>query len=156
RRIDYRSSPQTERFVYDGEDILRIYDQDNNPIARMTFGLGIDNPISLDLDSGSYFYVTDALGSVVGLTDINTTLVQAYRYDSFGRIIQQTPDPPAIIQPFTYTGREWDAVTGIYYYRARQYDPSFGRFLSEDPLGLEEGEVFGGTTNFYPYVENNP
>jgi RHS repeat-associated protein len=49
-----------------------------------------------------------------------------------------------------YTGRERDPDTGLYYYRARYYDPDIGRFLSEDPLG------FGAGVNFYTYVGNNP
>jgi RHS repeat-associated protein len=49
-----------------------------------------------------------------------------------------------------YTGREWDPETGLYYYRARYYDPKAGRFISEDPIG------FGGGVNFYGYVENSP
>ncbi|MDY6868571.1 MAG: RHS repeat-associated core domain-containing protein, partial [Chloroflexota bacterium] len=49
-----------------------------------------------------------------------------------------------------YTGRELDSETGLYYYRARYYDPEVGRFLSEDPLGFEAG------INFYVYCKNNP
>jgi RHS repeat-associated protein len=49
-----------------------------------------------------------------------------------------------------YTGRELDPETGMYYYRARYYDPEIGRFLGEDPLGFEAG------VNFYTYVSNNP
>jgi RHS repeat-associated protein len=49
-----------------------------------------------------------------------------------------------------FTGREWDPETGLYYYRARYYDPSIGRFLSEDPIGLEGG------VNYFRYVGNNP
>jgi len=48
-----------------------------------------------------------------------------------------------------YTGRESDAETGIYYYRARYYDPATGRFISEDPTG------FGGGLNFFQYARNN-
>ena len=51
---------------------------------------------------------------------------------------------------FQYTARESDAETGLYYYRARYYDPNTGRFLNEDPL------EFGAGVNFYAYVENNP
>ncbi len=40
--------------------------------------------------------------------------------------------------------------TGLYYYRARYYDPTVGRFISEDPIG------FGGGINFYAYVRNDP
>ncbi|QPJ66754.1 MAG: RHS repeat-associated core domain-containing protein [Candidatus Nitrohelix vancouverensis] len=49
-----------------------------------------------------------------------------------------------------YTGRENDYATGLYYYRARYYDPEVGRFLTEDPMGFAAG------INFYAYVNNNP
>ena len=52
--------------------------------------------------------------------------------------------------PFQYTGRENDG-TGLYYYRARYYSPTLQRFISEDPIGFEGGDV-----NFYAYVLNNP
>jgi len=55
-----------------------------------------------------------------------------------------------VSNPFRYTSREWDAETGLYYYRARYYDPQIGRFISEDPM------AFGAGTNFYIYVENSP
>jgi len=51
---------------------------------------------------------------------------------------------------FAYTGREQDA-TGLYFYRARYYDPLIGRFISEDPLGFE-----GGNVNLYGYAQNSP
>ena len=46
--------------------------------------------------------------------------------------------------------REWGQETGLYYYRARYYDPNIGRFLSEDPVRLTGG------INFYTYVFNSP
>ncbi|MBI4640627.1 MAG: RHS repeat-associated core domain-containing protein [Candidatus Tectomicrobia bacterium] len=49
--------------------------------------------------------------------------------------------------PYTYTSREYDAESGLYYYRARYYDPRSGRFLSEDPL-----RFLGGDLNLYAYV----
>ena len=48
------------------------------------------------------------------------------------------------------TGRQSDSETGLYYYRARYYDPGLGRFLSGDPTG------FDGGLNFYRYVANDP
>lgn len=56
-----------------------------------------------------------------------------------------------IKQPYTFTGREYDAETGMYYYRARYYDPNSGRFISKDPIGFKGGDV-----NLYRYVGNNP
>jgi RHS repeat-associated protein len=53
-------------------------------------------------------------------------------------------------QPYQYTGRELDFETGLYYYRARYYNPSNGTFISEDPTG------FSGGLNLYEYSSNSP
>jgi RHS repeat-associated protein len=76
--------------------------------------------------------------------------VQQYAYDSFGNI-KFTPFPHWIKQPYTYTGREFDHETGLYYYRARYYDPKAGRFVTKDPIGFD-----GGDYNLFVYVGNNP
>lgn len=55
-----------------------------------------------------------------------------------------------LTDPFQYTACEADAETGLYYYRARYYDPSVGRFLNEDPI------EFVGGIDFYRYAVNNP
>jgi RHS repeat-associated protein len=72
-------------------------------------------------------------------------LTSAVRYDAWGRV--ESGAPPT----FGFTGREWDAETGLYYYRARYYDPVIGRFLSEDPIDFD-----GAGLNFYAYVGGNP
>ena len=129
----------------------------NTLLARYTHGPGVDDPkiIERDLDASGTFdaserfaYHTDGLGSVTELTDVNGGITRAYVYDSFGRIVEESG---TIENPFTYTGREFDAESGLYFYRARYYDAQTGRFLSEDPIWLE-----GGSNNFYPYVANNP
>src|SRR5207245_8530451 len=51
---------------------------------------------------------------------------------------------------YAFTGRDWDAETGLYYYRSRYYDPTLGRFISEDTIGTDAGP------NVYAYVDNNP
>lgn len=73
--------------------------------------------------------------------------MQEYDYDSFGNI---KSTPFWVKQPYTYTARELDYETGLYYYRARYYDPKVGRFITRDPIG------FGGGINVYAYVKNNP
>jgi RHS repeat-associated protein len=55
-------------------------------------------------------------------------VVNKYEYDSFGNLTISTG---TVENPFRYTGRELDSETGLYYYRARYYDPTTGRFLSE-------------------------
>lgn len=90
--------------------------------------------------------MTDALGSVIALTDDSGVVKTAYTYDPFGNV---TVSGEASDNPFQYTGRENDG-TGLYYYRARYYSPELQRYISEDPIGL-----FGGI-NFYRYVGNSP
>jgi RHS repeat-associated protein len=70
-----------------------------------------------------------------------------YTYDSFGRLTASTG---SITNRFQFTAREFDTETNLYYYRARYYDQSVGRFLSEDLLH------FVGGTDFYAYTLNNP
>ena len=65
-----------------------------------------------------------------------------------GNIVQQSGNVENV---YTYTGREWDTEAGLYYYRARYYDPTLGRFINGDPIGFAGGDV-----NFYVYVQNNP
>jgi RHS repeat-associated protein len=67
------------------------------------------------------------------------------RYDTWGQV-----EAGGSTSGYAFTGREWDAETGLHYYRARYYDPSSARLLSEDPKG------FAAEINFYRYVFNNP
>jgi len=87
----------------------------------------------LDQGGSFHYYHTDGLGSVNELTDASGNVARTYRYDSFGKISAQSGD---LDQPFTFTGREYDTETGLYYYRARYSDPKAGRFVSKDPLGF--------------------
>jgi len=54
-------------------------------------------------------------------------------------------------QPYGYTGREYDAESGLYHYRARSYDPATGMFVQSDPIGFASGQE-----NLYAYVDSNP
>ena len=93
------------------------------------------------------YYERDGLGSITSLSNSLGALANRYTYDSFGKLTASTG---TLVNPFQYAGREFDQVTGLYYNRARYYDPSLGRFLSEDPI------KFDGGIDFYAYVLNNP
>jgi len=110
--------------------------------------LNIDEPlVRIAADGTVRYYQSDALGSIVALTDDNGIVTTQYNYTPFGEasITEEISD-----NPFQYTGRENDG-TGLYYYRARYYNPAMKRFISEDPIGF-----WGGDVNFYAYVGNNP
>jgi RHS repeat-associated protein len=109
--------------------------------------LGIDEALVRTDAVDSTHYLADALGSSVALTSPGGTTATTYTYAPFGETaVAGTPSPNAV----RFTGREDDG-TGLYYYRARYYDPVRSRFVSEDPMGL-----VGGDTNFYVYVRNAP
>jgi len=137
-------------YVYDGDNIaLEVYADAEGSVTKTfyTHGASVDEHLALERGNGSYYYHTDGLGSVTAITDGNKAVVQGYGYDSFGNMKQST----SFVNSFTYTGREWDKETGLYYYRARYYDPMEGRFISKDPIGFKGGDV-----NIYAYVKNNP
>jgi RHS repeat-associated protein len=148
RRIEKVGNGQAKRYIYDGEDILLEYDGANVLQARYTHGPGIDEPIAVTKAGATFFYHQDGLGTVTDLTDSSGATAKSYAYDAYGTIVDQTG---TVEQPYTYTGREFDSETGLYYYRARNYDPIAGRFLRYDPIGFD-----GGSQNLYEYVKNNP
>ncbi|MCA3171038.1 MAG: RHS repeat-associated core domain-containing protein, partial [Burkholderiales bacterium] len=92
-------------------------------------------------------YLTDALGSVMAQTQDNQSTLAGYSYSPYGQT-QSTGNTEG--DSVQYTARENDH-NGLYYYRARYYDPVLKRFLSEDPIGLA-----GGSLSFYTYVNGNP
>jgi RHS repeat-associated protein len=152
RRIENKAmdgeGATTTRYVYDNEDILFETDEAGTIGNRYIHGPGIDEPLALLQDNSTYYYHADGLGSIVALSDKTGKVVQEYEYDSFGNLHDQKN---RVKQPYTYTGREWDKETGLYYYRARYYDAEVGRFISEDPIGFAGGDV-----NLYGYTWNRP
>ena len=75
--------------------------------------------------------------------------LRAVGTDRVGPMVQSYQQSGSMPNPFTYTGREYDAETGLYYYRARYYDAEVGRFLGRDPVGRF------GKRSLYVYVHNN-
>jgi len=147
RRIAKSFGDVVNWYVYDGNAIIAAYNSSGTVTARYAHGLNIDEPLAVQQGSATSFYHADGLGSIVALTNAAGSVVQTYSYDSFGNI---TPSG-GITQPFTYTAREYDSETGLYFYRARYYDPKAGRFITKDPISFAGGDV-----NLYGYVKNNP
>ena len=116
-------------------------------VARYSQTQNIDEPLAMLRSSATSYYHADGLGSVTSLSNAAGSIANTYTYDSFGKL---TGSSGSLVNPFQYTARESDSETGLYYYRARYYDPTTGRFLTEDPIR------FGGGINFYDYVANGP
>lgn len=148
RRIGKDVNGTTTVYVYDGIHIIAERNGQGAVTTSYVHGVGIDEPVSMSRGSATYYYHRDALGSIATLTDATGAVVQEYQYDSFGNIVYT--QNPAFIQPFTFTGREYDPESGLYHYRFRNYDSQTGTFISIDPLSFEGGDV-----NLFRYVQNN-
>jgi len=116
RRIQKTSASGTVNYLYDGAGISEERDASGVVLARYAQGLGIDEPLAMQRAGTLSHYHADGLGSVTSLTDAVGGLSATYVYDSFGNVTSSTG---SVENSLRYTGREWDAEIGIYYYRAR-------------------------------------
>lgn len=143
RRTGKTINGTTTNFVYDG--LNPVQEKNGATVtANLLTGLGIDEFFTRTDGAGSRALLPDALGSAVALGDGTGTLQTQYTYEPFGFATQAGS---ANTSSYKFTGREDDG-TGLYYYRARYYQPRLQRFISEDPIGFYAGP------NFYTYVSN--
>lgn len=107
--------------------------------------------VKKETGGGEYYYLYNGHGDVVQIVDRNGKIVNNYKYDEWGNILESNEN---ISNPFKYAGEIFDEETGLYYLRARYYDPALGRFINEDTY---EGQVTNPLSlNLYSYCYNNP
>ena len=135
----------TTRYYYDG--FRSIWETDG--IGTMTAELDRDifgNLLSrLDSSGTRRYYHTDGLGSTIVLTDAGGNFAAGMLYDAWGNVRASSAD----VGKYCFTGGEMDTASGLYHMGARFYDPSIGRWLSEDPVQNLFEPV---SLNFYAYV----
>jgi len=144
RRVGKTINGTATSFLHDGWQIVRAT-EGANATGYLT-GLALDEVYRRSTPTGSHDYLTDALGSILGLADSSQAITTSYTYEPYGGT---TVQGAASANPMQYTGRENDG-TGLYYYRNRYYSPMLSRFVSEDPIGL------AGGVNLYGYVGGDP
>jgi RHS repeat-associated protein len=147
RRAKKTINGTTTQFLYDGFNPVQELNSSNVATANLLTGLNIDEFFSRTDSSGARSFLTDILGSTLALTDSSGTIQTQYTYEPFGNA---TVSGAANGNSYQFTGRENDA-TGLYYYRARYYSPTFQRFTAQDPI-----DFAGGDTNLYGYTSNDP
>ena len=159
RRVEKHvvSGAVTTRYILDGQDIVEEFDGNNTWLARYFHEDRIDHPRAMDradisdVDGDSntseilrFTYHQNALGSVSEISAPGGGVVEWVTYDAYGKATARnsagtTQGSSYVGNPFLFTGREFDAESGMYHYRARAYDPEAGRFLQRDPLGYVDG-----------------
>jgi RHS repeat-associated protein len=129
--------------------VVEERDAGNSLLARYELDGGI---LRMDRGGASSWVLDDPAGSTAGLAGGTGSLTDRYAYDVFGMPVRVSG---ATDTPFLGIGGEqYDAATGLYYLRARYYDPQAGRFLSTDPVDGFAGDP--ASQHDYSYAANDP
>jgi RHS repeat-associated protein len=161
--FDYAGESQTERLLKGQieytDNILGLGLEDppgSGGLADPTFftrnpdtgeALGMRTP---QTPQGRYYYMTDGLGTVIGLTSQSGSLVTSYRYEPYGKAVGIPLGPT---NPIRFQNQYLDAETGLYKMGQRYYDPGAQRWTQKDPLNLFQDPRQG---NRYAFVGANP
>ena len=141
------SGATTLRLAYDSLDRIAEFDGVNALQRRYVHGPNMDEPFVWYEGSGTTdrrFLSSDERGSIISVTDSSGAVLGLNKFDEFG-------NPKSTnLGTWGYTGQAWLPTIGVWYYKAREYDPELGRFLQPDPI-----DILGGI-NLYAYVGNDP
>ena len=122
-------------------------------------------PFAFVWNDTQYFYVTNQMGDVMGITDDSGNLLVQYHYDAWGKLLSTTLTDAnnatqkqlAQLNPLLYRGYYYDFETGYYYLQSRYYDPNLCRFINSDRLEMEKAlKSVSPNDNAYCYCYNNP
>jgi RHS repeat-associated protein len=136
----------TTKLLYDGPNVVQET-VGGTATGNLITGLSPDTIYSRTTSTGTDSYLSNLQKSTVALANSEGAVKTSYTYDPFG---STTSEGTASTNPYQYTGRENDG-TSLQYNRARYYNPTNGRFISQDPKGFT-----GSGANLYQYTLGDP
>jgi RHS repeat-associated protein len=165
KSVTIGSQTKIENYYHSGHQVIEVRDGNDQLLRQFIYGNGIDEIIRMDKFEGdtftSYYYHTDANGSVTAITDANGQLVERVTYDIYGMptfwdATGNKISKSSIGNNILFHGREYDAELNLYYFRARYYCPIMGRFLQNDPMGYQDSLNLYQGLNMNPYNFRDP
>ena len=145
-RLEWSNATQT-RFDYDGSRLITELDGSGNIRRRYVYGPNPDEPVVWYEGSGTgdkRFLQADERGSVIRVQRGDGSTLATNSYDEYGVPASGNQGR------FGYTGQTWLPELGLWYYKARMYAPSLGRFMQTDPIGYGDG------LNWHNYAHGDP
>jgi RHS repeat-associated protein len=154
RRIGFKVNGTQTWAVYDGNSALdnpyADFDGSGNLKMRYLYGLAVDELLARTDSSGvTAWYLPDRLGTIRDIANTSGSVIDHVVYASFGGVTSESNSANG--DRFKFTGREYGSEAGLYYFRARFYDPSAGRFVELDPRGFGAGDA-----NLFRYADDTP
>ena len=137
-------------FLYSDEGFVGEYDENGVEIKGYGYlpdSFWTSDPLFQTQNGSYYWYQNDQLGTPQKLTDNQGNIVWEAHYKAFGEAQVETD---LIDNPLRFPGQYFDTETELHYNYQRDYDPSTGRYLQFDPIGLEGG------LNGYLYAHSDP